>query len=151
MAQITYADKSTMNENADVPAVNKIQASDMNEIKNVVNGNWNALGDYIIESGGNYIKYENGTMIQWGYFTVSVAVNTAMGSVYRTSSVQGTDFPVSFYYAPIVFAMPHSALNSCYVATTTKTNFNVYPISYASLSAANRNIYWLAIGRWKSA
>ena len=37
MALITYADKSTMNENASVPAVNKVQASDMNEIKNVVN------------------------------------------------------------------------------------------------------------------
>lgn len=37
MALITYEDKSTMNENADVPAINKVQASDMNEIKNVVN------------------------------------------------------------------------------------------------------------------
>lgn len=151
MALITYANKSTMNENASVPAVNKVQASDMNEIKNVVNGNWNALGDYIIESGGNYIKYANGTLIQWGYITVSVAVSTAMGSVYRTSSAQGDSFPISFYYAPIVFATPHSAINSCYVNTNTTTGFTLYPISYSSLSAANREIYWLAIGRWKSA
>ena len=40
MAQITYANKSTMNENASVPAINKVQASDMNEIKNVVNTNY---------------------------------------------------------------------------------------------------------------
>ena len=39
MALITYADKSTMNANANVPAVNKVQASDMNEIKSVVNLN----------------------------------------------------------------------------------------------------------------
>jgi hypothetical protein len=40
MAKITYTDKVTMNENADVPAINKVQASDMNEIKNVVNQNY---------------------------------------------------------------------------------------------------------------
>lgn len=40
MALITYTDKATMNENASVPAINKVQASDMNEIKNVVNTNY---------------------------------------------------------------------------------------------------------------
>ena len=39
MAQITYDDKVYLNENASVPAINKVQASDMNEIKNVVNAN----------------------------------------------------------------------------------------------------------------
>lgn len=45
MAQITYADKSTMNENSSIPATNKCQASDMNEIKSVVNGNYTEVGD----------------------------------------------------------------------------------------------------------
>ena len=45
MAQITYADKSTMNENSSIPATNKCQASDMNEIKSVVNGNYNEVGN----------------------------------------------------------------------------------------------------------
>lgn len=39
MAKITYVDKVTMNENPDIPAINKCQAADMNEIKNVVNSN----------------------------------------------------------------------------------------------------------------
>lgn len=41
MALITYTNKSTMNENADIPAINKVQASDMNQIKEVVNSNYN--------------------------------------------------------------------------------------------------------------
>lgn len=45
MAQITYADKSTMNSNSSIPATNKCQASDMNEIKNVVNNNYSEVGD----------------------------------------------------------------------------------------------------------
>ena len=41
MAQITYADKTAMNVNSSIPDINKVNASDMNEIKSVVNGNYN--------------------------------------------------------------------------------------------------------------
>lgn len=37
MAQITYTDKVALNENPNVADINKVNASDMNEIKNVVN------------------------------------------------------------------------------------------------------------------
>ena len=46
MAQITYSNKSTMNENADIPAVNKGMAQDWNEIKTVTNGNDTQLANY---------------------------------------------------------------------------------------------------------
>ena len=36
---ITYGDKSYLNQNADIPATNKVQDVDMNEIKEVVNNN----------------------------------------------------------------------------------------------------------------
>lgn len=45
MAQITYADKTYLNENASIPANNKVQDVDMNEIKSVVNTNDNNVGD----------------------------------------------------------------------------------------------------------
>lgn len=38
MAQITYANKEFINENASIPAINKVQDTDLNEIKTVVNG-----------------------------------------------------------------------------------------------------------------
>lgn len=37
MARITYTDKEYLNENASVPAINKVQDIDMNEIKSVIN------------------------------------------------------------------------------------------------------------------
>lgn len=40
---ITYGDKSYLNQNADIPATNKVQDTDMNEIKAVVNNNANIL------------------------------------------------------------------------------------------------------------
>lgn len=39
MAQITYTDKIALNVNSDIPAINKVNDTDMNEIKTVVNSN----------------------------------------------------------------------------------------------------------------
>lgn len=39
MAQITYTDKVALNVNSDIPAINKVNDTDMNEIKTVVNSN----------------------------------------------------------------------------------------------------------------
>lgn len=39
MAQITYADKTALNVNSSIADINKVNASDMNEIKSVVNDN----------------------------------------------------------------------------------------------------------------
>ena len=44
MALISYTDKVTMNENASIPAINKCQASDMNEIKNITNNTISGIG-----------------------------------------------------------------------------------------------------------
>lgn len=44
MAQITYTDKVAINTNSGVADINKVKAEDMNEIKSVVNGNYNEVG-----------------------------------------------------------------------------------------------------------
>ena len=38
MGKLTYLDKVALNENPNIPDINKVKAVDMNEIKNVVNG-----------------------------------------------------------------------------------------------------------------
>lgn len=43
VSTITYSDKSDINVNSNVPSTNKIQATDMNEIKSVVNNNSSEL------------------------------------------------------------------------------------------------------------
>jgi hypothetical protein len=44
---ITYEDKQYINQNADIPATNKVQDTDMNEIKSVVNNNANEFAENI--------------------------------------------------------------------------------------------------------
>lgn len=46
MAKITYEDKAALNINPDIPDTNKCNASDMNEIKQVVNENAN-INEYL--------------------------------------------------------------------------------------------------------
>lgn len=43
--KITYADKSTLEENPDIPSNQKCRADDLNEIKSVVNSNDDLVGD----------------------------------------------------------------------------------------------------------
>ena len=43
MAQISYTDKVALNINADIPDYNKVTAEDMNEIKSVVNENYDEV------------------------------------------------------------------------------------------------------------
>lgn len=45
MSKITYADKETLYTNNDIPANKKVQSSDMNEIKNIVNENDDKVGE----------------------------------------------------------------------------------------------------------
>lgn len=60
MAQITYADKSAINENPGVADTNKVNATDMNEIKSVVNTN-----DTSFVSATTYSTTETNTGILW--------------------------------------------------------------------------------------
>jgi hypothetical protein len=74
MAQITYADKSTMNSNSSIPAINKCQASDMNEIKSVVNSNYtelrNAIDDINIISVGLNGNKNISVSATWTYYNI---------------------------------------------------------------------------------
>lgn len=114
MAKITYENKVALNVNSDIADVNKCNATDLNEIKNVVNtnddnttNNSNAIGnlsslnttnknnlvsainEIVVESGtnanGSWLKYANGIMICIKKVKFThVVINDAWGSVYGT-------------------------------------------------------------------
>lgn len=120
MSKIGFADKVALNENASIPDVNKCKASDINEIKQVVNENDDNVGNLadlvtpnkdnlvgainsIVESGsnnnGSWIKFGDGTMICRFTQTIITTVNTAWGSLYGAKcSVH--DYPQEFINIP---------------------------------------------------
>ena len=92
MAQITYANKSTMNSNSNIPATNKCQASDMNEIKSVVNANYDEMLNTIFYKSGDTMTmgsryYVNGTLTSSSKNIVfEVPVDKSMKNVSPTLS-----------------------------------------------------------------
>ena len=110
---------------------------------------------YVYGKNGNgkYIKYDDGTLIQWNRIEVNnQAINTAYGSLY-----QGTrylTFPI-----PFVGNMPScqctefqwgSGASWGTIANVTLTNITCRGIDITSrATGTNCRIGWFAIGRWK--
>ena len=120
MGKIGFADKVALNENASIPDINKCKASDMNEIKQVVNENDDNVGNLtnlvtpnknnivgainsVVENGtnnnGSWIKFADGTMICKFTQIINVAVNTAWGSLYGGKCTVH-DYPQEFIDIP---------------------------------------------------
>lgn len=110
----------------------------------------------IIDAGsnanGSYIKFEDGTMIAVGYFTPSVAVNTAGGSIFY--GTYAWTFPLAFYAAPTYINANVERTGAILWGggspTATVNGYTFYLISGSSLAAALTGVRCIAIGRWKA-
>jgi len=127
-------------------------------------GRWqsatNMVGDYtygqgIVETGsnsnGNWIKFDNGTMMQWGSNTNSSATSFADG-VY--SKQHNFNLPASFIdlsYTVTASASPtHSSYSWVYSPQRiTTSQVGCYMWSNYNYGSAPVGVLWQAIGRWK--
>lgn len=75
LQNITFDNKSYINQNANVPNVNKVTDDDLNEIKSVINANNNTLNDSLFYKPGDVIEIGNagvpGLYVANGYITSS--------------------------------------------------------------------------------
>lgn len=121
-----------MNENPDIPNINKVTAEDMNEIKNVVNLEYDE-----IEKIKNTIKYIKN--IQYGVAYIDVVAN-------EISSVT-VEFPQEFKTVPRVVVTPISTapgtvLKGFSVTGVTTTGFTMY---LYRTNSVNTGMYWIAV------
>ena len=115
------------------------------------------MNDYVVESSSDYhsgyIKYNNGTMIEWGEATVTDAIQTAHGPMYRSANPQIVNFSEKFgVNYPLIFLTAQANLNLAYFSGFINNGidgFQFYPVGLTASSAATRYVKWLAIGRWK--
>ena len=111
----------------------------------------------VIESGssqwGNYQKYEDGTLIQWGKMEVTQAIQTANGSTgfYRTANPTYSEYAIPFLdgSTPSLVLTPQSAINLTYINNYDSNMFVFYALSSYSSPSATRYVNWVAIGKWK--
>lgn len=170
MAQITYTNKQFVNQNANVPAINKVQDSDMNEIKSVVNGlltdstsNDSTLGYTapflngitIEDSGTGYIRFGDGTQICYG----SIASST-FSVPNNNVCTASKNFAKSFNAVPNVIVSLSGPISNqsneltinVKVSTITASNFSISEQSSSGAfgTAARRlPVQFIAIGTWK--
>jgi hypothetical protein len=111
------------------------------------------------ESGSNtngyYIKYSDGTMIQWGsYDTGHTAFTSSYGNIYYDNSYHTIPFPQTFVGdRPSVSLTPFlqggmGGANMRNLPSASSVSCYVYSMASYTYSS-NVIIYWQAIGRWK--
>ena len=109
---ITYGDKQYLNQNADIPATNKVQDVDMNEIKSVVNNN--ALEVVDIQNAKNYLiqTFSNASCTQntsnnLAGLTLSKGTWVVVGNFNYSGNVLR-------YYMSLVLSNKLEVAHSCY-------------------------------------
>ena len=112
------------------------------------------IADKVVESGsnsrGNYVKYADGTLIQWGRYTDTYAIGISLSAVYRGDQKTIT-FPIAFIDTNFKMTLSTIApVNSSYlVDEKTTSTMKFYPIAYASRTSGSYSVDFIAIGKWK--
>ena len=150
MATISYQDKVAINVNPGVADINKVKAEDMNEIKNVVNGNDAFSGIESISLGTDgYVRFNNGLQIAWITKTITGNFTIWGGSVYF---LQGTNLTAWAKPFTEVYYQNSSADATYYwMANTTPTttapgDVRIFRINSQNNASIVCTIY--AIGKW---
>ena len=98
-------------------------------------------------SGSNYIRYESGLQICWGY--VSVNANTATNTT--PFAYRGTvtiTFPVAFNSTP--FGVSNVDDGSPWWTTTARSiTSTTMQVEASGNALSTKGVFWLAIGKWK--
>lgn len=113
--------------------------------------------DFGFESGSNdngkWIKYEDGTMICWGYRSFSnLSIQKAWGALYETASEYNLgDFPQTFIDTPELFTNTRNG-STIFTERLLPTRSSLGSTwFYCPVSRSNESFImsYLAIGRWK--
>lgn len=168
MAKITYEDKVALNVNPDIADINKVNASDLNEIKNAVNTNDDNMG---LLSNLNTTNKSN--LVEALNETNTNSKN--MGLYFSEETIIGTWFGKPLYRKTITFqttisgsfTIPHEIANvdeihvdygNSFFTETTGTSYSLPIIGYAGNFTDNcyayvnkENIYIFATGGWNTA
>lgn len=133
-------------------------ATRMNHIEDGIYNNSVEISN-TIESGsnsnGNWIKYSDGTLIQYGKVTKPIDIkNKSSASNWYYDDGYIINFPLAFfdanYFADVICATGSLITLNIYSITTFETSYCKFNLS-SNVEYSNSNYFfrWFAIGRWK--
>jgi hypothetical protein len=100
-------------------------------------------------ANGNYIRYSEGTMIQWGSWTETLAITGANGTgVFYYNNTSWHNFPIPFISVPVTSISTDSSVWAEPRGTTAIT-MGISAMAGAS-ETASRTYLWQAIGKWSN-
>ena len=115
--------------------------------------------DKIIESGsndnGSWIKYSDGTMIQYGSIKKNVSITTLSnsGKYYYQDDINiilPTSFVDGNYFSNVISVNNQNGSQNVYsVRNKKQSKFDFCLSSLISFSSNDNTFWWIAIGRWK--
>lgn len=139
MALITYNDKVALNTNSGIADINKVNASDMNEIKSVVN----SIVPNISSQANNEGAITIGNIgIEWGNVSVSPSSGSSP-SYYGSTAVI---FKNTYLYNPVMIATAAAGFTSITNVTTTNVTTTGGNVWMLASSTTSRTCRYLVIG-----
>lgn len=158
MALITYENKVAINENSQVADINKVTASDINEIKSVVNQNYNDFYSEVQSNdNGTYVKKSDGTLICYGVQTFSVNISDFWNM--KASEQVKITYPINFKEntGAVINVLTGNNIWIIYSAnspteqssTTQSQAFRFMHPTGQKNSSDSITVFYIAIGKWK--
>lgn len=108
--------------------------------------------DYGIQSSSDYIKYEDGTLICHGKFTVSNLSFSAWGGCYSTDIKPNMEFPIKFVENPDINVTNCDSNLAVFIARAVATSEKISVIALSrgtNTTITTCQLQYIAIGRWK--
>lgn len=113
-------------------------------------------GNKVVDSGTNYIKYYDGTMICWDSSTTATLSWAQDASIWYVRGLTLPDFAETFISPPIVtktiqsMSTPGRHINICGNSAPTTTNPGTYNLdTYWNATGTTVTVTYIAIGKWK--
>lgn len=100
-------------------------------------------------SGAQYVKFADGTLIQWGDYGSSSISATAVGSLYMVTVALNITFPIPFNTAPQVSIMQYGGYGAVFTSAFSSTGISSVDLARPTSGSITPNLHWIAIGRWK--
>lgn len=128
---------------------------------NLLQTNVETAINQLIESGsnenGNYIKYDDGTLICWNRVVVSsIAITSAEGSLYKSDNITPfPDYPIQFtdYPSLSMESISDDNTRTFWVVKSQGDSLQrvrgIRIFAATSLTLTNAKLSYIAIGRWK--
>lgn len=100
-------------------------------------------------SGAKYVKFADGTLIQWGEYVSNAVSTTAVGNLYMATVAPNITFPIQFNTAPQVSIMQYGGYGAVFTSVFSKTGISSIDLARPTNDNITPNLHWIAIGRWK--